>query len=81
MRVTTIYEPKLVELWNERSKRLQLSERQRELRVPHGSTRRALGGGGRALERQPRAAVQAATRAGRTPRRPSGAGLRPAARN
>ena len=32
MRVTTIYEPKLVELWNERSKRLQLSERQRELR-------------------------------------------------
>ncbi len=32
MRVTTIYEPKLVELWNERSKRLKQSERQRELR-------------------------------------------------
>jgi hypothetical protein len=32
MRVTTIYEPKLVELWNERSKRLKLAERQRELR-------------------------------------------------
>ena len=33
MRVTTIYEPKLVELWNERSKRLKQSERQRELRA------------------------------------------------
>lgn len=32
MRVTNLYEPKLVEYWNERKKRFKLSERQRDIR-------------------------------------------------